>query len=98
VQVVRSGLGQGLRRGEERVGELGRVGQRALRLWSSPVGHEPARDSDGDGDEGEEGGDDEGDDEADLGDAHLLVARVTRAHVRPRAGLPLDRQDRVRLN
>ena len=63
-----------------------------------PVCHEPARDSDGDGDEGEEGGDDEGDDEADLGDAHLLVASVTRAHVGPRAGLPLDRQDRVRLN
>ena len=37
VQVVRSGLCERLRGREERVGELGRVGQRALRLWPSPV-------------------------------------------------------------
>ena len=37
VQVVRSGLGERLRGREERVGELWRVGQRALRLWPSPV-------------------------------------------------------------
>ena len=63
-----------------------------------PVGHEPAGDCDGHGDQSEEGRDDESDDESDLGDADLLVARVPRAHVRPRTGLPLDRQDRVRLN
>ena len=63
-----------------------------------PVRHEPARDGDGDGDQREEGRDDEGDDEADLGDADLLVARVPRAHVRPRASLTLNRQDGVRLD
>ena len=64
----------------------------------SPVGHEPAGDGDGDCDERKERRDDERDDEADLGDADLLVARVPRAHVRPRTHLPLDRQDGVRLN
>ena len=39
VQVVRGGLREGLRRGEERVGELGRVRQRALRLRPSPEIH-----------------------------------------------------------
>ena len=39
MQVVRGGLREGLRRGEERVGELGRVRQRALRLRPSPEIH-----------------------------------------------------------
>ncbi len=46
---------------------------------SVPVGHEPAGDSDGNGDEGEERGDDERDDKADLGHAHLRVGRRRRA-------------------
>ncbi len=40
-----------------------------------PVGHEPAGDSDGNGDKREEGGNDESNDEADLGDADLRVGR-----------------------
>ena len=72
--------------------------QRSGSLGSSPVGHQPAGDCDGHRHQRQQGGDHQRDDEADLGDADLLVARVPRAHVRPRTGLPLDRQDRVRLN
>lgn len=71
LQVVRGGLGNGLRRGEQRVWEGWRVGQRPLSLGLLPVSHQPAGDGDGHGHEGEEGGDDQGDDEPDLGHAHL---------------------------
>jgi len=79
VQVVRRGLGQRLRRGEQRVGELRRVRQRALGASRPPsVGHEPTADGDGHGHQGQERRDNQRDDEADLGYTHLFVACVKK--------------------
>ncbi len=75
MKVVWRRFRQRFRRREQRVGELGRVRQRAGRLRPLPVGHEPAGDGNGDGDEGEQGGNYERDDEADLGDANFGVRR-----------------------
>lgn len=74
--------------------------ERPVDLGSPPVGHEPARDGHGDGDEGQEGGDDERDDEAHRRDANLLTDNLRRLGRRTEALLAaaIERQDRVGLH
>ena len=75
------------------------MGQRPGCLGPLPVGHEPAGDGDGHGDEGQQGRDDERDDEADLGDAHLRVGRRRPLRRNLAVGLAsLERQNGVGLH
>ena len=75
MEIIRRGFSQRFRRREKRVRKFRRMRQRSGGLRPLPVGHEPAGDRDGDGDEREERGNDKRDDEADLRDADLGVGR-----------------------
>ena len=100
VQVVRRGLCERLRRGEERIGELWRVRKRTLGLGPASVRHQPAGDGDGHRHQCQECRDHESDDQTDLGDTDLVVparSSPTRASSRGRFAT-LNGQDGVGLN
>jgi len=99
MEIIWRGFCQRFRRCEKRVRKFRRMRQRAGGLRPFPVSHEPARDRDGDGDEGEERGDDERDDEPDLREADLGVGRRRALRRDLRVGLStFERQDGVRLH
>ena len=70
--------------------------QRSRSFGFPPVGHQPARNRNGDGYKSQQGGDYQCYDETDLGDADLLFDGVARSQVHPRLLPPLYGEDSIR--